>query len=85
MHPHSNRAGYLDLDGCTVVDLLPRLDLPAPIFETATDTAYSHFIPTCAECSTTFPAPGVATVRGESAMAVCRQCHRKMGMCEFQF
>lgn len=24
MHPNSNRAGYLDLDGCTVVDLLPR-------------------------------------------------------------
>lgn len=24
MHTHSNRAGYLDLDGCTVADLLPR-------------------------------------------------------------
>lgn len=24
MHPNSNRAGYLDLDGCTVGDLLPR-------------------------------------------------------------
>ena len=24
MHAHSARAGYLDLDGCTVVDMLPR-------------------------------------------------------------
>ncbi|KAL4886982.1 hypothetical protein BJY04DRAFT_44614 [Aspergillus karnatakaensis] len=61
MHPNSNRAGYLDLDGCTVVDLLP-----------------SAFIPTCAECSTPFPGPGVVAVRAESAMANCRQCHRKM-------
>ncbi|KAL4932814.1 uncharacterized protein BDV17DRAFT_176123 [Aspergillus undulatus] len=61
MHPNSQRAGYLDLDGCTVMDLLP-----------------SGFIPTCAECSTSFPAPGVVAVRGESAMANCRQCHRKM-------
>ncbi|GIC84712.1 uncharacterized protein Aud_000534 [Aspergillus udagawae] len=61
MHAHSTRAGYLDLDGCTVVDLLP-----------------SSFIPTCAECSTTFPGPGVVAVRGESATASCRQCHRKM-------
>ncbi|PYI11362.1 CHY zinc finger domain protein [Aspergillus sclerotiicarbonarius CBS 121057] len=61
MHPSATRAGYLDLDGCTVVDLLP-----------------SSFIPTCAECSTAFPAPGVVAVRGESAMANCRQCHRKM-------
>ncbi|RHZ54618.1 uncharacterized protein CDV56_105456 [Aspergillus thermomutatus] len=61
MHANSTRAGYLDLDGCTVVDLLP-----------------SSFIPTCAECSTTFPGPGVVAVRGESASASCRQCHRKM-------
>ncbi|PYH45086.1 uncharacterized protein BP01DRAFT_357007 [Aspergillus saccharolyticus JOP 1030-1] len=61
MHPTATRAGYLDLDGCTVVDLLP-----------------SSFIPTCAECSTSFPTPGVVAVRGESATANCRQCHRKM-------
>ncbi|PWY91911.1 CHY zinc finger domain protein [Aspergillus sclerotioniger CBS 115572] len=61
MHPSATRAGYLDLDGCTVIDLLP-----------------SSFIPTCAECSTGFPAPGIVAVRGESAMANCRQCHRKM-------
>ncbi|KAF3388527.1 hypothetical protein F1880_003690 [Penicillium rolfsii] len=61
MHSHANRAGYLDLDGCTVLDLLP-----------------SNFIPRCSECSTTYHAPGVSAVRGESAMAICRHCHRKM-------
>ncbi|KAJ5168668.1 uncharacterized protein N7482_004262 [Penicillium canariense] len=61
MHSHANRAGYLDLDGCTVLDLLP-----------------SNFIPTCSDCSTTYHAPGVSAVRGESAMAICRHCHRKM-------
>ncbi|KAJ6072913.1 hypothetical protein N7467_010998 [Penicillium canescens] len=61
MHTHANRAGYLDMDGCTIGDML-----------------LSNFIPTCAECSTAHPAPGVSAVRGESAMAICRDCHRKM-------
>ncbi|EPS33941.1 hypothetical protein PDE_08903 [Penicillium oxalicum 114-2] len=61
MHSHANRAGYLDLDGCTVLDMLP-----------------SNFIPTCSDCSTPYHAPGVSAVRGESAMAICRHCHRKM-------
>ncbi|MCJ1463830.1 hypothetical protein MMC07_002439 [Pseudocyphellaria aurata] len=61
MHANSFRAGHLDLDGCTVVDLLP-----------------SNFIPTCSECSTVYPAPGIVSVRGESSMAFCRECHRKM-------
>lgn len=26
LHQNSVRAGYLDLDGCTVVDMLPRFD-----------------------------------------------------------
>ncbi|KAF2452800.1 hypothetical protein BDY21DRAFT_358009 [Lineolata rhizophorae] len=59
MHANSVRAGYLDLDGCTVVDLLP-----------------SAFVPTCSECST--PASSVAAVRGDAAMAICRECHRRM-------
>lgn len=64
MHANSFRAGYLDLEGCTVVDMLP-----------------SNFLPTCAECSTTYASPGVVSVRGESSsMAVCRECHRKMSM-----
>jgi uncharacterized CHY-type Zn-finger protein len=61
MHTNSIRAGFLDLDGCTVVDLLP-----------------SHFQPTCSECSTTFAKPGVVSVRGETSMAMCRECHKKM-------
>lgn len=61
MHANSVRAGYLDLDGCTVVDMLP-----------------SNFAPTCSECSTTYPSPGVVSVRGESTMGICRECHRKM-------
>ncbi|GAM34414.1 hypothetical protein TCE0_015r01979 [Talaromyces pinophilus] len=61
MHPNSQRAGYLDLEGCTGFDLLP-----------------SYFQPTCSECSTPFPAPGILAVRGDAAMASCRECHRKM-------
>ncbi|KGO58839.1 Zinc finger, CCCH-type [Penicillium expansum] len=61
MHSHANRAGYLDLGGCTIGDML-----------------LSDFIPTCSECSTPHPAPGIPAVRGESAMGICRQCHRKM-------
>lgn len=61
MHMNSIRAGFLDLEGCTVVDLLP-----------------SHFQPTCNECSTTFAKPGVVSVRGETSMAICRECHKKM-------
>ncbi|KKZ64577.1 hypothetical protein EMCG_09510 [[Emmonsia] crescens] len=61
MHPSSNRAGYLDLEGCHAVELLP-----------------STFIPTCSECSITYPAPGIVAVRGDDASAVCRGCHHKM-------
>lgn len=61
MHMNSIRAGYLDLEGCTVVDLLPSL-----------------FQPTCSECSTVFAKPGVVSVRGETSMEMCRECHKKM-------
>jgi uncharacterized CHY-type Zn-finger protein len=61
IHSASNRAGYLDLEGCTVVDLLP-----------------SNFVPTCSECSTPFPPPGIVAVRGQSATATCRECHHRM-------
>ncbi|KAL9097100.1 MAG: hypothetical protein Q9163_006368, partial [Psora crenata] len=62
MHANAARAGYLDLQGCTVVDMLP-----------------SAFQPTCAECSTPHPAPGVIAVRGSSStLAICRECHRRM-------
>lgn len=61
MHANSFRAGYLDLEGCTVLDMLP-----------------SSFLPTCSECSTPIPSPGVSSVRGSSTMAICRTCHRKL-------
>ncbi|KAF2117423.1 CHY zinc finger-domain-containing protein [Lophiotrema nucula] len=61
MHTNSIRAGYLDLDGCTVIDMLP-----------------SAFVPTCAECSATYAQVGVNSVRGDTSMAFCRECHRKM-------
>lgn len=60
MHINSIKAGYLDLEGCTVVDMLP-----------------SHFLPTCSECSTTQPLPGIISVRGESPISVCRECHHR--------
>jgi uncharacterized CHY-type Zn-finger protein len=39
----------------------------------------STFTPTCADCSTAYPTPpGVTAVRGDAALAVCRNCHRRM-------
>ncbi|KAI9794623.1 MAG: hypothetical protein M1816_004510 [Peltula sp. TS41687] len=61
VHANSVRAGFVDLVGCQVVDMLP-----------------SRFIPTCAECSTAYPSPGMVSVRGESAIAFCRDCHHRM-------
>jgi uncharacterized CHY-type Zn-finger protein len=61
MHANSVRAGFLDLDGCTIVDLLP-----------------SRFIPTCSECSADYAAPGLVSVRGDTTMSMCRECHHKM-------
>ncbi|RDL37111.1 Uncharacterized protein BP5553_04544 [Venustampulla echinocandica] len=61
VHAHAVRAGFLDLDGCIIVDMLP-----------------STFIPTCAQCSTAYPAPGLISVRGETTTNVCRECHHKL-------
>ena len=63
IHVNSVRAGYLDLDGCTVIDMLP-----------------SHFTPTCSQCSTQYPAPGIVAVRGDNSLAICRECHLKMSV-----
>lgn len=83
IHGNSVRAGYLDLDGCTVIDMLPRYECESQLtrfFKLLTLLACSNFIPTCAECSTSHPAPGVVSVRGESTMAICRECHKRMSM-----
>jgi uncharacterized CHY-type Zn-finger protein len=60
IHSNAVRAGFLDLEGCTVVDMLP-----------------SSFLPTCSSCSTTYPLPGIVSVRGETVSNVCRECHQK--------
>lgn len=62
VHAHNVRAGHLDLTSCSVLDMLP-----------------STFTPTCSSCSTPFPSPpGVTSVRGESTLTICRNCHAKM-------
>jgi uncharacterized CHY-type Zn-finger protein len=63
MHTNTVRAGYLDLEGCTMVDWLP-----------------STFIPTCSECSRDSSAPGVVSVRGNTTLARCQECHHKMSV-----
>lgn len=81
MHANSVRAGYIDLDGCSVVDMLPRYTSNATMCEKRTgaeQSCHSNFIPTCSECSTPYTSPGIVSVRGESSMATCRECHRKM-------
>ncbi|PMD35568.1 zf-CHY-domain-containing protein [Hyaloscypha variabilis F] len=60
VHAHAVRAGFLDLEGCIVGDML-----------------LSTFIPTCSECSTAYPAPGIVSVQGETTTNVCRECHQK--------
>lgn len=63
VHANAVRAGFLDLEGCVVGDMLP-----------------STFIPTCSQCSTSYPAPGIVSVAGERTNNICRECHQK-----FQF
>lgn len=60
IHSNAVRAGFLDVEGCTVGDMLP-----------------SSFLPTCSSCSTTYPLPGIVSVRGETVSNVCRDCHQK--------
>ncbi|CAL3962614.1 unnamed protein product [Diplocarpon coronariae] len=60
VHAHAVRAGFLDLEGCVVGDMLA-----------------STFIPTCSQCSTAYPAPGITSVQGEATSNLCRSCHQK--------
>lgn len=63
MHTNSLRAGYFDLEGCTVVDLLPSSLIP-----TCSDCS-TDYLP---------PEGGVVSVRGDTTLAMCRKCHHKM-------
>lgn len=78
MHANSVRAGYIDLDGCTIVDMLPRYVQHHKYDQKVNLTICSNFVPTCSECSNSYPAPGIVAVRGDSSMAICRECHHKM-------
>lgn len=62
IHTNSNRAGYIDLENCTVGDLLPSTFQP-----TCSSCSSTFPIP-----------PGVTAVRGDSTLAICRTCHAKM-------
>lgn len=62
IHANSSRAGYIDLEGCTVVDMLPSTFLPT--------------CSQCS--TTPSPSSGVVSVRGASCLAICRECHAKM-------
>jgi uncharacterized CHY-type Zn-finger protein len=62
VHANSIKAGRLELTACTISDMM-----------------VSTFTPTCAGCSTAYPTPpGVTAMRGDAALAVCRNCHRRM-------
>ncbi|KAL8941506.1 MAG: hypothetical protein Q9216_002188 [Gyalolechia sp. 2 TL-2023] len=63
IHANSHRAGYLDLTGCTVVDMLPSTFIP-------TCSTCSTSVPSQS---------GVVSVRGDAAsIAICRECHTRL-------
>ncbi|KAI4102525.1 MAG: hypothetical protein L6R37_004352 [Teloschistes peruensis] len=63
MHANSTRAGYLDLTGCTIADMLPSPFVP-------TCSTCSTAVPS---------PPGVVSVRGDAAsIAICRECHARL-------
>ena len=68
MHANSFRAGYLDLEGCTVVDMLPSNFLP-----TCSECSTTYASPGV-----------VSVRGESSSMAVCRECHRKMSMLQLE-
>ena len=37
----------------------------------------STFIPTCSQCSSAYPSPGIVSVQGETTSNICRECHQK--------
>jgi uncharacterized CHY-type Zn-finger protein len=78
VHANAVRAGFLDLEGCVVGDMLPRY--LAPSLPPLSLISGSTFIPTCSQCSTSYPAPGIVSVANDRTNNICRECHEK-----FQF
>ncbi|KAI4168480.1 MAG: hypothetical protein LQ343_006367 [Gyalolechia ehrenbergii] len=63
VHSNSYRAGYVDLTGCTVADMLPSTFIP-------TCSTCSTSVPSSS---------GVVSVRGDAAsIAICRECHTRL-------
>ncbi|KAK5950304.1 hypothetical protein OHC33_008773 [Knufia fluminis] len=62
MHAASSKAGYLDVENCTITELLPSAFQP-----TCSECSTAFPSP-----------PGVTAVRGDSPLTICRSCHAKM-------
>lgn len=63
IHVNSYRAGYLDIAGCTITDMLPSTFIP-------TCSTCSTSVPASS---------GVVSVRGDAAsIAICRECHTRL-------
>lgn len=78
VHANAVRAGFLDLEGCIIGDMLPRY-FCSFLFALChlANIICSTFIPTCSECSTAYPSPGIVSIQGDSTSNVCRECHKK--------
>ncbi|KAK3316073.1 hypothetical protein B0H66DRAFT_276606 [Apodospora peruviana] len=61
VHVYSIRAGFIDVNGCTVADMLPSIFVP-------TCGKCSTPFPS---------SPGLSSVRGETTTNVCRECHSR--------
>lgn len=83
VHAHNIRAGFLDLEGCVVGDMLPRYVTLHHILllhfntQRSLTPRNSNFTPTCSTCSTIYPAPGIVSIRSETTTNICRDCHSK--------
>ena len=64
IHANAIRAGFLDLEGCTIIDLLPSTFMPTC---SSCSTAYPS-------------PPGFICVRGSTITNPCRTCHQRMSI-----
>ena len=62
MHVSSNKAGHIEVENCSIVDLLPSVFQP-----TCLECGTTFPSP-----------PGVVATQGDSKLTVCRSCHAKM-------
>jgi len=62
MHQNSSKAGHLELENCTITDMLPSIFQP-------TCSECSTLFPS---------PPGITATRGDTTLTVCRTCHSKM-------